>query len=91
MSVNSTNNNHSDLCLLRLDHYIPLDMCSRCVVIASMVLECCVTELEDVAGDREALRNAPQPVMQESPHPYTDNVTLSGGVKIPGNGLLVTA
>lgn len=49
-----------------------------------MLLELCVTELEDVAADTEACRTMPQPVVQESPHPYADDLTLTGHVKIPG-------
>lgn len=48
-----------------------------------MLLELCVTELEDVASDRVCGR-LPQPVIQESPHPYSDDASLSGTVKIPG-------
>ena len=38
-----------------------------------MLLELCVTELEDVATDTERFKGVPQPVTQESPHPYTGN------------------
>nr|XP_022328228.1 E3 ubiquitin-protein ligase HERC2-like isoform X2 [Crassostrea virginica] len=51
--------------------------------VAEMLLELCVTELEDVATDRVCGR-LPQPVVQESPHPYSDDASLSGTVKIPG-------
>ncbi|XP_065932278.1 E3 ubiquitin-protein ligase HERC2 isoform X5 [Magallana gigas] len=51
--------------------------------VAEMLLELCVTELEDVATDRVCGR-LPQPVVQESPHPYMDDASLSGTVKIPG-------
>ena len=50
-----------------------------------MLLELCVTELEDVASDREIGRVAAKPVVQESAHPYTDDTSLTGQVKIPGN------
>ncbi|XP_042217246.1 E3 ubiquitin-protein ligase HERC2-like isoform X2 [Homarus americanus] len=53
-------------------------------VVAGMLTELCVTELEDAASDTEAMRSVPQPVVQESSHPYTDDVTLTGVVKIPG-------
>jgi len=43
-----------------------------------------VTELEDVAGDKQAVRGVAQPVIQESPHPYTDDMSLSGIARIPG-------
>ena len=49
-----------------------------------MLLELCVTELEDVAVDNETVRCSAQPVVQESPHPYTDDTSLSGHVRIPG-------
>ncbi|KAK3100706.1 hypothetical protein FSP39_024049, partial [Pinctada imbricata] len=52
--------------------------------VAEMLLELCVTELEDVASDRACGRSLAQPVVQESPHPYTDDTSLSGNVKIPG-------
>ncbi|KAL3879973.1 hypothetical protein ACJMK2_032247, partial [Sinanodonta woodiana] len=52
--------------------------------IAEMLLELCVTELEDVAVDRQTGRSIAQPVIQESPHPYTDDTSLAGQVKIPG-------
>lgn len=49
-----------------------------------MLLELCVTELEDVASDRESGRSLAQPIVQESPHPYTDDTSLNGHVKIQG-------
>lgn len=49
-----------------------------------MILELCVTELEDVATDISNTRNIPLPVVQETPHPYPDNATLSNVVVIPG-------
>ncbi|XP_052077229.1 E3 ubiquitin-protein ligase HERC2-like isoform X2 [Mytilus californianus] len=52
--------------------------------VAEMLLELCVTELEDVASDRETGRVAAKPVVQESTHPYTDDTSLTGHVKIPG-------
>ena len=52
--------------------------------VAEMLLELCVTELEDVATDRNTGRSLAQPVVQESPHPYTDDTSLAGHVKIPG-------
>jgi hypothetical protein len=48
-----------------------------------MLLELCVTELEDVALNTYSIHLTPQPVVQESSHPYTDDATLSGHVKIP--------
>ncbi|XP_077868707.1 E3 ubiquitin-protein ligase HERC2-like [Saccoglossus kowalevskii] len=52
--------------------------------VADMLLELCVTELEDVATDTESGRTAMQPVVQESSHPYVDDISTSGQVKIPG-------
>ncbi|CAH1776574.1 unnamed protein product, partial [Owenia fusiformis] len=52
--------------------------------VAEMLLELCVTELEDVASDTESGRNVAQPVIQESSHPYIDDESKSGQVKIPG-------
>ncbi|XP_017887257.1 E3 ubiquitin-protein ligase HERC2 [Ceratina calcarata] len=52
--------------------------------IRSMVLELCITELEDTVANSNNRTNMPQPVVQESPHPYIDGTTLTGHVKIPG-------
>lgn len=52
--------------------------------ISEMLLELCVTELEDVASDLGGGRLMPQPVVQESTHPYTDDITQTGHVKISG-------
>ena len=52
--------------------------------ISDMLLELCVTELEDVASNTDSSRAPPQPIVQESSHPYTDDVTLTGHVRIPG-------
>lgn len=52
--------------------------------VSEMLLELCVTELEDVAADMDSGRVLAQPVVQESPHPYTDDTSLAGHVKIPG-------
>jgi E3 ubiquitin-protein ligase HERC2 len=59
-------------------------MGSACTDTREMLLELCVTELEDVALNTHSMHLAPQPVVQESSHPYTDDATLSGHVKIPG-------
>lgn len=53
-----------------------------------MLLELCVTELEDVATDSQSGRLSSQPVVVESSHPYTDDTSSSGTVKIPGIGFL---
>ena len=59
-------------------------MTANLLQVSEMILELCVTELEDVASDTESGRNAAQPVVQESPHPYTDDTSLSGHVRIQG-------
>jgi len=48
--------------------------------VADLLLEVCVTELEDVTEDGERLRTSPRPVTQESPHPYSDDCLLTGTV-----------
>lgn len=52
--------------------------------VAEMLLELCVTELEDVAANMDFVRTLPAPVVQESSHPYSDNSFNTGRVKIPG-------
>ncbi|XP_068720941.1 E3 ubiquitin-protein ligase HERC2-like [Montipora capricornis] len=52
--------------------------------IASMLLELCITELEDVAADNSSVHSSFQPVVQESSHPYTEDSNTTGVVKIPG-------
>lgn len=54
-----------------------------------MLLELCVTELEDVATDSQSGRLSSQPVVVESSHPYTDDTSTSGTVKIPGKKKIV--
>lgn len=46
--------------------------------IGAMLLELCVTELEDTASSTHSLCYTPRPVVQESSHPYIDDVTLRG-------------
>lgn len=51
--------------------------------INDMLLELCVTELEDTANSSyDSI--PPEPVIQETPHPYIDDTTLIGHVRIPG-------
>ncbi|XP_015510519.2 E3 ubiquitin-protein ligase HERC2 [Neodiprion lecontei] len=52
--------------------------------IANMLLELCVTELEDTAANSNSLNMTPQVIVQETTHPYIDDTTLTGNVKIPG-------
>lgn len=46
--------------------------------IGAMLLELCVTELEDTSNSTQNLSTTPHPVVQESSHPYVDDVTLRG-------------
>ncbi len=64
--------------------YLTIALSETQSAVAEMLLELCVTELEDVAADLESVRSLPAPVVQESAHPYSDNSSLSGKVKIPG-------
>jgi E3 ubiquitin-protein ligase HERC2 len=71
---------------------VPCSFCvaamgSACTDTREMLLELCVTELEDVALNTHSMHLAPQPVVQESSHPYTDDATLSGHVKVPGKAM----
>lgn len=52
--------------------------------ITNMMLETCITELEDLCTSRHFLGKMPKPVVQETSHPYIDDVTLVGHVRIPG-------
>lgn len=52
--------------------------------IADMLLDLCITELEDVATDNSGVHSAFQPVIQESTHPYIDDTNISSMVRIPG-------
>ncbi|XP_074029211.1 E3 ubiquitin-protein ligase HERC2 [Leptinotarsa decemlineata] len=52
--------------------------------IGAMLLELCVTELEDTTNSTQNLCTTPHPVVQESSHPYVDDVTLRGHVRLPG-------
>lgn len=47
-------------------------------VVGSMILETCITELEDLCTSRHFLGKMPKPVVQETSHPYIDDVTLVG-------------
>ena len=52
--------------------------------VGEMLLELCVTELEDAATDTERIKAVPQPAVQESAHPYTDDAVQTGHVRIAG-------
>ena len=62
---------------------------------SKLLTELCVAELEEVTGESNGMRDQlnsglglglgfPQAVVQESSHPYTDDVTLTGHVVLPG-------
>jgi E3 ubiquitin-protein ligase HERC2 len=51
--------------------------------IGNMIIETCISELEDLTS-RHCIEKTPKPVVQESSHPYVDDITLFGHVKIPG-------
>lgn len=51
--------------------------------ICVMILETCITELEDLSISRNFLGKIPRPVVQETSHPYIDNITLVGHVRMP--------
>lgn len=51
--------------------------------VGNMIIETCISELEDLTS-RHCLEKTPKPVVQESSHPYVDDITLVGHVKIPG-------
>lgn len=46
--------------------------------IGGMILETCITELEDLCTSRHFLGKLPKPVVQETSHPYIDDITLVG-------------
>lgn len=48
-----------------------------------MILETCITELEDLCTSRNFLGKIPRPIVQETSHPYIDNITLVGHVRMP--------
>ncbi|XP_030756884.1 E3 ubiquitin-protein ligase HERC2 [Sitophilus oryzae] len=52
--------------------------------IGAMLLELCVTELEDTTNSTQPYSSTPHPVVQESNHPYFDDIKLSGHVRLPG-------
>jgi E3 ubiquitin-protein ligase HERC2 len=56
--------------------------------VSSMLMELCISELEDVTREPQLL-NSSHPVVEESPHPYPDNIKLGRTVNIPGAEALV--
>lgn len=59
-------------------YVIFLAMGSANSTIGAMLLELCVTELEDTTNSTQTMSSTPHPVVQESSHPYVDDVTLRG-------------
>ena len=59
--------------------------------IVEMLLELSVTELEDVAINTDTSWCPPQPLIQESLHPYTDHVRIPGAEANCAGGLTLTA
>lgn len=59
------------------------------LTIGAMLLELCVTELEDTTNSSQPLSSSPHPVVQESSHPYVDDVTLRG-IKRKTDGKFLT-
>lgn len=46
--------------------------------IADMLIETCITELEDTATNYQNFHRSPAPIVQETSHPYIDDITLTG-------------
>ena len=58
--------------------------------VATMLMELCISELEDVSREPQ-LNETPQPVIEESPHPYPDDITLTNTIHMSGaEALIVT-
>ena len=55
-----------------------------------MLMELCISELEDVAREPQLLNSA-HPVVEESPHPYPDNAKFGRVVHIPGAEALLVS
>lgn len=51
--------------------------------INNMIFETCITELEDICTTRHFFNKTPKPIVQETSHPYIDDITLEGHVRIP--------
>lgn len=63
---------------------ILISMGAANATIGTMLLELCVTELEDTSTNSHTFSFGPHPIVQETSHPYIDDVTLRGHVKMPG-------
>ncbi|RWS12697.1 E3 ubiquitin-protein ligase HERC2-like protein [Dinothrombium tinctorium] len=57
-------------------------MCEQSPSVKDMLIDLCITELEDLASDNYNF--TPAPVVQESAHPYPDDTFETGHVKIVG-------
>jgi len=55
-----------------------------------MLMELCISELEDVSREPQ-LSETPQPIIQESAHPYPDDANLGGTCRIPGAEALIVS
>lgn len=49
-----------------------------------MMMEVYITDLEDIAASVNLTQNSPKPIVVESAHPYADESSTQGRVKIPG-------
>ena len=54
------------------------------IKVAVLLLELCITELEDVAASTDLSTSSASAVVQETPHPYPDDWDQTGSVRIPG-------
>jgi len=52
--------------------------------VADVLIEWCVTELEEVAAELSCSKPVPSSILQQSPHNYKDNTFETGRVKILG-------
>lgn len=55
-----------------------------------MLMELCINELEEVARSPQ-MSETPQPMIQESPHPYPDNTTTTNTIHMPGAEALIVS
>lgn len=52
--------------------------------VCIMIFETCITELEDLCTSKwPIVPRVPRPILQETSHPYIDNITLVGHVRMP--------
>lgn len=79
-----------NLCYLFNQSAYSVAVFTKDLTLGEVIAEICVTELEEISGETDGtpyynsagigmgLLGLPQPVVQESSHPYTDDVTLTG-------------